>query len=349
MSTLFLELRYARQIGQYIKLWKVKKDHPFHGTGRCPVCNDSQKSLSKCRFHIREHEGTVFVSCFNCGYSSNLAGFLKVHHPAIYNEFIFERYKETGSTKEHVITTEKPQIDETLLKPSYSAQEREKNRGLDLPLVSELGDSHPLVQYIKKRKLPDYPFMYARKFYEFASQYNPDIQSNGKDEPRLIIPFYDRAGNVFAFQGRDLTGKSLQKYVTITVNPKVPKIFGIDRVNFSEPITIVEGPLDSLFLQNSVASVNASLIVTAKKLEPYINKSLLTLVYDCEPRNETIVDMYADAIKQGYKVVIWPDATDRKMDINDLVMEGKNPSEIIKANTYQGLMAQIQFQKWKKV
>ena len=34
------------------------------------------------------------------------------------------------------------------------------------------------------------------------------------DHPRVVIPFYDRAGNFFAFQGRAF-GKEQPKYITI--------------------------------------------------------------------------------------------------------------------------------------
>jgi hypothetical protein len=159
--------------------------------------------------------------------------------------------------------------------------------------------------------------MYTPNFYEFSRKYNPDLNNYSSDEPRLIIPFFDRNGGVFAYQGRDLLGKANQKYITVVINKKVPKIFGIDKINFKKPITIVEGPIDSLFLDNALASVNASLVSTADRIKPYINRSLITVVFDNEPRNFHITKMYQGAIERGYNIVIWPTSPDKKEDKKD--------------------------------
>lgn len=343
MSFLFLEIKYARMVGQSIERWKIKKENPFHGNGRCPVCNDSASNKSKTRFHIIQHDDTLFAKCFNCDYSTNLMGFMKTYHPALFQEFLFERYRIDGKENSPVITS-KPIIQE----PIKTIPDRLFI--LDLPLVSDLSKDHPVTLYVASRHLPDYPFMYCEKFYEFSSQFNEDLNKTSRDEPRLIIPFFDRQGNVFAYQGRDLLGKSGQKYITIIINKKIPKIFGIGTVDFKKPIKIVEGPIDSLFLKNCLASVNASLVSTAEKIKTGINKTLdITLVYDNECRNKEIVKMYEAAIKAGYKIVIWPTSTDKKEDINDLVLQGKDVEKIIEKNTYSGLMAQLEFQRWKRI
>lgn len=343
MSHLYLEIKYARIVGQSIDRWKVKKDNPFHGNGRCPVCGDSAVSKSKTRFHITQQSDTLFVKCFNCDYSTNLLGFLKVYHHNLYSELLFEKYRVDGREGTPVITV-KP-------KPFMEAPEKPPERlfALGLPLVSELPIDHPVRLYVASRKLPDYPFMYCENFYEFSSQFNEDLNKTGRDEPRLIIPFYDKVGNIYAYQGRDLSGKSQQKYITIVIDTKFPKIFGLDRIDFKKPIKIVEGPIDSLFLDNCLASVNASLMSTANKLLIGINKTLdITLVYDNECRNTEILKMYEAAIDAGFKIVIWSTSPDKKEDINDLVLQGKDVEVIINKNTYSGLMARLEFQRWKK-
>ena len=351
MSFLFLEIKYAKMVGVGLERWKVKKEHPFHGNSRCPVCGDSAKSKSLCRFHIKQADDTLFVRCFNCDYSVHLTEFLKVYHPGLFSEFIFERYRIDGKENTPIITTPKVAFDDAILIPTRKPVDQLVS--LDLPFISDLPETHPVARYVASRKLPTYPFQLASKFYEFASQYNEELKEShekiAKDEPRLIIPFFDRQGNVFAFQGRDLLGKSAQKYITIIINKKIPKIFGIDRIDFKKPIQIVEGPIDSLFLNNCLASVNASLVSTAEKLKTVINKNLVTLIYDAEPRNKEICKMYQTAISAGYRVVIWPSGHGEKVDINDLVKLGIDPQKIIDQNTYSGLSAQIHFDRWKKI
>lgn len=338
--SLYLEINYAKIIGSSLERWKIKKEYPFAGNCRCPVCLDSAKSKSKARFHILQKEDKLITYCFNCGYSKPFTFFLKTYYPNLYQEYIFEKYRKGVVTKVKA-SVEIP--DETF----RIAQD--KSTKLDLELINDLSTNHPARVYVESRRLPDYPFMYAPEFFKFASQYNPDLEEYSRDEPRLIIPFFDREGSVFAFQGRDLSGKSNQKYITIVINTKIPKIFGIDRCNFKEDIIIVEGPIDSLFLKNSLASVNASLVSTANKLTKSLNKNLITLCFDNEPRNATIVKMYEDAIKSKYKTVIWPKNLDGIKDINDLILNGYDPEKIIRKNTYSGLSAQLEFQSWKKV
>jgi hypothetical protein len=341
MDSLFLDIKYAKIIGVQHDRFKVKKDNPFHGQCRCRICGDSAKSKSLARFHFTVHAGLVFVRCFNCGYSNSIQNYMKMYFTGEFSEYCFEKYRK--DIVEHVIIS--PKVADAELIP----KEHVKCFKLDLPYVSDLPEDHFVKKYVASRKLPDYPFQFAQDFYSFSAQYNDDLKEDTRVEPRLVIPFFDRQGQVFAYQGRDMTGLSRQKYITITVDKSIPKIFGIDRANFKEPLIIVEGPLDSLFLKNCVASVNASLVATARKLERVINKSLITLVLDNEPRNSVIVDIYQKAIKDGYQLVIWPKETEHCKDINDLVLAGYNPARIIAQNTFSGLRAQIEFSRWKKV
>jgi hypothetical protein len=121
----------------------------------------------------------------------------------------------------------------------------------------------------------------------------------------------------------------------------------MDRVNVNETIRIVEGPIDSLFLQNCVAAGDANLQLVAKN----ISSGKKVLIYDNEPRNKDIVRMMQDAIKLGHNIVIWPDTIAQK-DINEMIMSGRTKSEIesiISNNTFSGLEAQTKFVFWKKV
>lgn len=346
MSSLYLEINYAKIVGQQLDRFKIKKESPVHYNSRCPVCGDSATNASKTRFHILEKSGKLMCYCHNCNYSNSFVYFLKIYHPDLYSQFIFERYRVNGEINEPIIKTPKVTIDDTILKPVKTASKVLFK--LDLPLVSDLPKEHPAALYVASRHLPSYPFQYAERFYEFASKYNPDLSKTSKDEARLIIPFFCPKGNCYAFQGRDLSGKAAQKYITIIIDAKIPKMFGLDRINFDEHVNICEGPLDSLFIPNTIASVNASLVATAEKLKSIVKKENITLIFDCEPRNTSIVKMYSEAIDKGYNVVIWQNSPDKKEDINDLVLAGKNPENIIKKRTFKGLNAQLEFLKWKR-
>jgi predicted ATPase len=59
------------------------------------------------------------------------------------------------------------------------------------------------------------------------TRYLPDITE--QDEGRIIIPFKDKEGNVFGFQGRSLSSSGL-RYITVLLEEGQPKIFGLNTI-----------------------------------------------------------------------------------------------------------------------
>jgi hypothetical protein len=119
------------------------------------------------------------------------------------------------------------------------------------------------------------------------------------------------------------------------------KIFGLDKIDQTDTIIIVEGPIDSLFVKNSLAMAGSD-----ANLNKYLTKSVIAL--DNEPRNREIVNKMAKYLDNGFKVVIWPE-TIREKDINDMVLSGIDPNAVIQNNIYSGLTGKIKLNTWKKV
>ena len=132
------------------------------------------------------------------------------------------------------------------------------------------------------------------------------------------------------------------RYITIILDESKPKLYGLDSVNYDKPIFIVEGPFDSLFLDNSIAMAGSDVNIRSLGWSNYI------WVYDNEPRNRQIIDRISAAIDRGDKVVIFPDHIVEK-DINDMVLAGHNVNSLVQSNTYSGLEAKLKLTKWKKV
>jgi DNA primase len=165
------------------------------------------------------------------------------------------------------------------------------------------------------------------------------------DHPRMIIPFFKPSGKCFAYQGRAY-GNEEPKYYTIKIDETEEKIYGLDRVDFSKRIYVVEGPIDSLFLPNAIAVSGASFDT------PTIRQLLTnaTIIMDNEPRNKEIVKQLAKYIDLGYNVCMFPDTMQEK-DINDMVVSGKSVDEIlniINTNTTSGMEAKLKFADWRK-
>ena len=166
--------------------------------------------------------------------------------------------------------------------------------------------------------------------------------SLSKDHPRLVIPFYDKTGKLIGFQGRSF-GKEMPKYITIMLDETAPKLYGLDKVNFSEKVYVVEGPIDSMFIDNSIAMAGAD-ATNLPKNGDYI------FVYDNEPRNPEIVKRMQKHINNNDTIVIWPETVGEK-DINDMIIAGKSKLDIIdiiSKNTHKSLSAKMRFGEWKK-
>lgn len=310
---------------------------------RCPICGDSQKDRRKTRGYIYMRKGALKFFCHNCNASMGLPWFLKTQDPTLYTEYLKERMVENGHKQETQDFVEK-------MKPPVFV----KNTGLkDLKKVSQLKPEHPVKKYIDKRLIPSeshYKLFLVMKFKEWVNTMIPDkfdADSLKNDEPRLIIPFLDENKNLFGFQGRSFK-KDGVRYITIILDDEKPKIFGLDTMNADKNIYVVEGPIDSLFLPNCIASAGGDLITPLQQLD--VQKERFVIVYDNEPRNKHTVKHIEKAIENGYRVCIWPTTMEQK-DINDMVLAGytiEKVKEIIDDCTYSGPTGKLHLAIWRK-
>jgi hypothetical protein len=121
-----------------------------------------------------------------------------------------------------------------------------------------------------------------------------------------------------------------------------PKVYGLNRVDWRKPVTIVEGPIDSMFLDNAVAMAGAD-------VARFDND--VVYCYDNEPRSQEIVRRMEKTIDEGKSIVIFPNGIKEK-DINDMVLSGMDVFEIqsiISNNTFKGLSAKAKLSEWRKI
>jgi hypothetical protein len=130
------------------------------------------------------------------------------------------------------------------------------------------------------------------------------------------------------------------RYITLKKSEESTKVFGLDRVDRSRTTLVVEGPIDSLFLPNCVATADADLL-SAGFGDIFI--------HDFEPRNREIMKRLKRSIEAGKRVVIPPDNFPHK-DINDLVKDGgQSPRQIVEfigKYCYSGLAARMRFSQY---
>lgn len=341
--SLLIDQKYTQLISPRFEKFQRKSDYLY--ACRCPLCGDSKKNKSKMRGYIYRKGNDLFFKCHNCGAGTSLGNLIKQLDAGLYKEYVMERYKagETGNNSfKQVTTIAPPRFDKLNTDITYQNAER----------CDKLPDNHFCIQYLKNRRIPQdyYKLLYYTDNYkQFVSEVYPQVDKEITADKRLVIPFYDQYNSLIALSGRALEVSDYKlRYVTLRTNESEDKlIYGMDRVNTNETIKIVEGPIDSLFLQNCVAAGDANLSLVAKS----ISSGKKVLIFDNEPRNKDIVRMMQDAIKIGHDVVIWPNTIAQK-DINEMIMAGQTKVEIesiISSNTFSGLQAQTKFVFWKKV
>ena len=199
--------------------------------------------------------------------------------------------------------------------------------------------------FLENRKIPQEKLsclFYTDKFKKWINTKKPDAFNSLKnDQPRVIIPLIDEKGVWFGVQGRSLAPKSKMRYVTILFDEDKTKLYGLDRIKTNDTIYIVEGPFDSLFLDNSVAMAGSSVDCRSFGWSDYI------WVYDNEPRNREIVQRISKSLDRGDKVIIWPSEIKQK-DINDMILAGHNVMSVLECNTYSDLEGTLKLTNWKK-
>jgi len=334
----YIDVKFLNLLSTRLPKFKRKSENLFNF--RCPHCGDSKKSSSKARGFVYQKKNDMFFKCHNCGVGQTLGNLIKFLDPTMYKEYVFERFKDGK------VESDKPEFDFTPSKILKSKTADEKQ--LDsLKRFDQLVTTHPAKQFILDRLIPKEhwdKFFFCPNFYEWTNSIVPNkFPSLSQDHPRVVIPFYDRAGNFFAFQGRAF-GKEQPKYITIKFDETKQKIYGLDRIDLNKPVMITEGPIDSLFLDNALALAGADAVVN-------IQHEQCTMIFDNEPRNEHIVNRMKTAVDKKFNLVVWPESLKYK-DINDMIIAGNTSAQIesiIYRSTYCGLQAHQHINNWKRI
>jgi hypothetical protein len=341
--SLSVDLKYTLLLSPRFEKFQRKSDYLFNV--RCPICGDSRKNKSKMRGYIYRKGNDLFYKCHNCGAGMSVGNLIKQVDDSIYKSYVLERYKSGeingANTRAQVFNVPSPRFGK-IDAPTFDNAER----------CDSLADKHFCKIYLTRRHIPtEYhnKLYFTANFKKFCDEVYPNHDKEITPDARLVIPFFDEYNNLIAVSGRALvTSDEKLRYVTIRTNESEDKlIYGMDRVDLSEPVKIVEGPIDSLFLKNCVASGDSSLSIAGKN----INSNKKILIFDNEPRNKEIVSLMEKAIKSMNYVVVWPDNI-RQKDINEMIMSGISTDEIeaiISNNTFYGLEAITKFVFWKKI
>lgn len=339
----WLEQKYIGLISSRLRNFKRKGPNLYNFS--CVFCGDSKKNRVKARGYIYDKNNKGIYHCHNCGITHSIPNFIKLVDDNLYQEYQLEKIGNTKSKQQ----LEYENFVVKMKKPVFMKEGPLKG----LKKVSQLEPDHPIKKFVDSRKIPT---LYHAKLFSCPNFMNytnglvPEKfsqESLRHDETRLLIPFLDSNKNVHAYQGRSLRSDSKVKYITIVLDESVPKVYGLDSVDNKNIVAVLEGPIDSMFVPNSIATAGGDLVSAIKDFD----KTNLVIVYDNEKYSKETLKKMQKAILNGYSVCIWPENIEHK-DINDMILSGMSPEfiqHIIKTNTYRDLSAQLMLNRWKKV
>lgn len=347
-----LDKHYINAISSRLERFSWNRDNV--AVFRCPLCNDSEKSKHKRRgYFFYDYDVDEYrFKCHNCHEKSGwtFEFWLKSFDDVLYKEYMLEKfqYNQDSNKKLQPLPELRPIAPKQSVKIVDIQTKRDENLLGNMIRLDLLPETHTAVQYVKNRLIPEY----AMKLLFYTEHFKDDLLDFEKDEDkqkvipndeRLVIPFWTTDGRLKLVQGRAFDKSAKLRYVTVKPIDGDTKIYGEDRVDFKKPILVVEGPIDSLFLPNCVATADADLLSAHYGT---------VFIPDNQYRNKSVCGVVDKIIDSGHAIVLFPPEIKEK-DINDLVLYGgysiPEVSKLLAKNVYKGLSAKLKFASLRKV
>jgi len=236
------------------------KEMPGRLTMACPYCGDSHNDVHKKRGNL--YWTTLQYHCFNCGNHTDVYGLLKDHGI---------RFKDKIDS---INVIEYIKLNKVAVNEVKTMQYGIFQKILELaPTRDELKKKMKFIEI----EPGDYPWFYLR---DRLLQSKTENFLYSPSDKRLVVLNLGPEDKIIGYQTRSLVKRKNSRYLTydiekiyeelgkeikaepeeITGMKKLSTLFGIMRVNFQEDVTIFEGPIDSLFMHNTLglASVGRS-------------------------------------------------------------------------------------------
>ncbi len=339
-----------------IRLRNFKRKNNTTWNFSCPFCGDSEKFKNKARGYIYTAKNKYMYHCHNCEVSMPFTKFLKQFDNNLHNEYLHDSLIENGREKEA------EEFKERLTPARFAKNQTPLSK---YKKISQLTHDHPAKMYIESRFIPTdlhHEMYWVNDIKKFVNTILPEkFKDTSIDEGRVVFPFINSHGVMYGLQGRSLIPDDKIRYITIMFDETEPRLYGLDKVDLTKHVYVFEGPIDSMFIKNSIASCGGELFRELNQIK--LDKNNVFIVYDNEPRHPDTIKKMNHAIKLGYKVCFWPDTINEK-DVNKMVevkFKSRNhvPTEeiyeyadvlrdIIEKTSLSGMLAELEMKRWQK-
>jgi hypothetical protein len=323
---------------------QIRTSSGFLHKGKCPICKDKKK-----RMYLKKYPKMYLVYCHNCGYSKSLQRFLKDNFPEEYSSirpYIMKALADRSYFEDaSAIEIEKvaPRIKDTLLHkhitrigfyitcPQHGLPDEESYR-------------HRCIKYLEDRKIP-------------KDVYEDFICINRGDLAGYIgIPSYDEnKSNLIHIQGRKVDNTKLNinlpKYMFVKdlehdIEFEKP-IWGMWRVDASNPVIICEGTLDACAFRNGVSTCGATISESfiQEIIKKYPNRIWCVDNFWLDKAGRDLTNRLLNTYDE--KCFVIPEEITDCKDANDLIVKRfidmeYIPEDFINNNIIAGRMGTIQ-------
>ena len=262
-------------------------------TFACPYCGDSQKSDYKRRGNfILEGKHSGYYKCHNCGVFKRINNFFKDYNVDLNLEAINYLSDHTGDFNQ------------------YSSAKYDMSILLDMEQLDSYAiDRQELLRHFGLVEIKDSP---VRSWLINRLQFKHEKFLYSSSKNYVLILNLTQSGKILGAQKRNFKGsarfetyrlsklyEAMEKPLIINDEQKeyldtLSMIFNICLIDFSKPITLFEGPMDSFLFRNSIANTGAN-----KELPIDIP---VRYFYD---NDETGRTKAMEHISKGHEVFLW--------------------------------------------
>lgn len=292
----------------------------------CPRCAEEQMGMADDKYNLEvnvnlDERGCGGFHCWKCGDTDDMRGSLtklfRLYAPQhIIDEFnsITKEYRETLKYtlfKDGNDEDIQPLIEEMYLPDGFK------------PITGNEKEAKKAIEYLNSRGINE------KVISDFNLGFIADFSKDNTLKNRVFIPSYDMFNNLTYWVGRDYTGKNKQK----VKNPKRSKteiVFNEGRINWYEPVTLVEGPFDHIATPNSIPLLGKTLT------DEYVLYETLKR----RLRSEIRIFLDDDAIKNTYtiyKTLEKDEAFKGRVEVVD-TPDGYDPALLYQEYGYKGVL-----------